>query len=119
MQPSDRQVHSKAEDAIKQIGQTLRQKGFKRIINARQSAMMFVKFQRGAQTVEFCYHHGDGRYGNTKAILDFVDGDTKFTWSTDWLNKQARNRFDAEYTEEGARLHNQMVTDILNYVTSL
>jgi hypothetical protein len=120
MHKADQLVTNTAEQAIKQIGQLLRQKGFKRIINSRQSAMMFAKYQRGNREIEFCYHHGNGVYGNTKAILDFVDDEgRKFGWSSDWLNKQARNRFDAEYTEEGAQLHNQMVTDILNYVTAI
>lgn len=64
--------NEKVTQFLSEVDRNLKKNGYKRTGSSKRSAEAEVVYEKGSDTIRVSYHHGTGRYGNVKALLDIL-----------------------------------------------
>lgn len=128
MSPTNQQIHDTAEKTIKQIHKLMRDNGYQ-MYSFTQSACTTFRYGYADPLRDFKYelsiHHGRGKWGPGKVILSFNERSTNnaiFEMDTSCRRNDPNSPVDwttGDYTEAGARYHEEMTQNILKYIQTL
>lgn len=117
MHPIDQAVAEEMTESVKKIHELMKAKGFK-MQSTVQSAMMEFRYFRVAETCSLEVHHGRGKWGPERAILSFYHNRIQlFNFHSSAYRKH--RKMDSIITEEGAKMHTQMIAGIVNFISAL